>query len=97
MAEKIVWSARATDDLHHIFQSLSIYADTRAERLIEEIIDTVFLLEQFPKMGRIVPEVDLENIREILVKQYRVVYVLTQQDHVEILTVRHSSFPRPSL
>lgn len=79
-----MWSSRATDDLHHIFESLHSFSDSRAESLVGSIIDAVFLLEQFPKLGRIVPEVNLESIRELLVQQYRVVYMHSTEGHVEV-------------
>lgn len=93
MAKEVIWTGRATDDLYQIFESLSAYSNTRAESVIETIIDKVFLLEQFPKMGRVVPELNLESIREIVVQQYRIIYTLTANGSAEILAVRHSSRP----
>lgn len=77
MAQKVVWTSRATDDLYAIYESLSVFSDTRAETVTEEIINQVFLLEQFPRIGRVVPELNLETIRELIVHQYRVVYSIT--------------------
>ena len=75
------------------FESLHLFSDSRAESLVSSIIDAVFLLEQFPKLGRIVPDVNLESIRELLVQQYRVVYMHSTEGHVEVLAVRHSTRP----
>lgn len=93
MACKVVWTRRATDDLHAIFESLSEYSDTRAENVVEEIIRQVFTLEQFPRLGRVVPELNIEAIREIVVHQYRTVYCLNKHEEVEVLAIRHSSRP----
>lgn len=93
MANAVVWTARATDDLYHVFETLSAYSDSRAETFVETIIDRVFLLEQFPKMGRIVPELNIESIRELIVLQYRIIYNLTAHETVEVLAIRHSSRP----
>jgi toxin ParE1/3/4 len=93
MAQKVVWTRRATDDLYAIFENLSAFSDTRAETITEEIINRVFLLEQFPALGRVVPELNIATIRELVVRQYRVVYSLTGHGVVEILTVRHSARP----
>ncbi|MBP6826088.1 MAG: type II toxin-antitoxin system RelE/ParE family toxin [Saprospiraceae bacterium] len=93
MAQKVVWASRATDDLYAIYESLSVFSDTRAETATEEIINQFFLLEQFPRIGRVVPELNLETIRELIVHQYRVVYSITVQEQIEVLTVRHSSRP----
>ena len=39
-----------------------------------------------PEKGRIVPELSFENIRELLYKNYRIVY-LVKKNSVDILTV----------
>lgn len=91
MAQKVAWTSRATEDLYTIFESLGEFSEKRAEAVVEDIINRVFLLEQFPKMGRVVPELNVESIRELIVHQYRVVYVVFEQTNVEILAIRHSS------
>ena len=93
MAQKIAWTRRATDDLYAVYGSLSAFSDTRAEAITGEIINRVFLLENFPRLGRVVPELNIETIRELVVRQYRVVYTFTEQGVVEVLAVRHSSRP----
>lgn len=54
-----------------------------------ELFDTVERLSDFPESGRIVPEMGIRRIREIIYGSYRVIYSL--KDKVEILTVRHGS------
>ena len=48
----------------------------------QRVIDRAATLESFPHAGRIVPELQLENVREI----YR-----HTDDSVQILTVHHSA------
>ena len=96
MAPQVVWTKRASDDLYQVFDTLSSYSNIRAETVVEAIIDQAFHLEQFPRMGRVVPEVNIDSIREIIVHQYRVIYLVNAQG-VEILAVRHSSKPLSSL
>jgi plasmid stabilization system protein ParE len=97
MAQEVIWAERASDDLYHIFEHLSIFSDTRAEAVVGEIIEKAFLLEQFPRLGRVVPEINIPSIRELIIKQYRVVYALNTQGQVEILAIRHSARPLPEL
>jgi plasmid stabilization system protein ParE len=47
-------------------------------------------LESFPRSGRIVPELGIENIREILVGSYRIIYRI-RYDDVHLLTVHHGA------
>jgi toxin ParE1/3/4 len=46
----------------------------------------------FPRLGRIVPELEIENIREIIVGSYRVIYRI-REDDVQLLTVHHGARP----
>jgi len=45
-------------------------------------------LETFPKSGRIIPEFEIENLREIIYGKYRIVYEI-ERETVLILTVFH--------
>lgn len=47
----------------------------------------------FPKIGRIVPELNNENIREIIFKNYRIIYLLFEENNVNIIAVHNSSKP----
>ena len=55
-----------------------------------KIIEATAVLETFPTIGRIVPEYDNPNLREILYRNYRIVYEMSQ-DLVTIVTVFHGS------
>lgn len=55
-----------------------------------QIFDCVEPLSDFPLMGRAVPELNLEQIREIIHGNYRIIYRLLTNE-IEILTVHHSS------
>lgn len=56
---------------------------------VEDLFSTVERLADFPKSGRMLPEVGSPNIRELIFGTYRVIYSVKNQ--VEILTVRRSS------
>jgi len=63
-----------------------------AEVFEERIIEKIRPLEQFPQMGRIVPEIGDEAIREVLYRNYRIVYVVDRDDkEVDALTIFHPS------
>lgn len=49
-------------------------------------------LEAFPASGRIVPEIGDKSLREVILRNYRIVYFhLPDEGKVEVLTVFHSS------
>ena len=63
-----------------------------AEVFEENVIAKIRPLERFPRMGRVVPEIGDEAIREVIYRNYRIVYVVDRDDEeVEVLTIFHSS------
>ena len=56
---------------------------------MNKLFDSVERLVDFPESGRIVPEVGVRRIREVIFGAYRVIYSV--KDKVEILTVRRGS------
>jgi plasmid stabilization system protein ParE len=53
-------------------------------------------LARFPLSGRVVPELHLSDYREVIVREYRIIYRLTAED-VLIVTVVHGKRDLPSL
>jgi toxin ParE1/3/4 len=45
-------------------------------------------LKSSPKIGRIVPEIGLPDIRGLIFRNYRIIY-FTSKKQISILTVRH--------
>ena len=63
-----------------------------AEVFEENVIAKIRPLERFPRMGRIVPEIGDDAIREVIYRNYRIVYVVDRDDEeVEVLTIFHAS------
>lgn len=84
---------QAQDELEAIIEYYErVGAPDFAEVFEKQIFEKIRPLEQFPRMGRIVPEIDDEAIREIIYRDYRIVYVVGQDDDtVDVLTIFHSS------
>ena len=62
------------------------------------IFNRVDSLEKFPELGRVVPERNQLNIREIVVKNYRIVYRVHQKEKfLEILRVWHGARGEPEI
>lgn len=84
------WTERALKDLAAIKEYIAEDSPTNAYRFIESIFDTAAGLNQLPDRGRQVPEAKREDIRELIFKDYRIIY-LVKQNKIDILTVIHSS------
>ena len=92
---KLNWTFQALEDLDEIGEYIAAYSQQNANELIETIFLKSQLLENFPNIGRRVPEVNISHLRELIVKKYRIIYSTPDIDTVNILTVRHSSQPLP--
>lgn len=53
---------------------------------VDKLISLAETIVDNPKKGRVVPELSLENIRELLHKNYRIAYLI-KKNSIEILTV----------
>ena len=61
-----------------------------ANKVVNNIIDTSFELPAFPNKGRIIPELENENLREVFVYSYRLMYEIREND-IYVLAVIHGS------
>lgn len=83
---KISFARTALGDLDDI---LEYYKEQQVphdgERLVGSVIEDIELLGEQPDMGRIVPEFDLEFLRELIRPPFRIVY---RRDRNKVRIVR---------
>ena len=87
---KINWSEKARIDLINIYNY--IYYDSKyyASKTLIEIINSSDILKLFPNSGRKVPEFQSDNIRELIYKSYRIIYVFNS-NIIKIHRIWHSA------
>jgi plasmid stabilization system protein ParE len=61
MAYKLIWSPAARDDLHDIVVFIARDNPNRAMSFGYELVSETDRLQEFPKLGRIVPEYKMTN------------------------------------
>ena len=88
MAYRVVWSARALDDVESIASYISRDSTAHASAVVTKIIRATRTLRRFPFAGRIVPEFEDETLRERFVYLYRIIYRI-QGNAVTIAAVIH--------
>ena len=76
----VVWSSPAKNDLKRIHDYIYVDSHFYAKKVIQVIIEESNKLADFPKLGRVVPELMDENIRELLVYSYRLIYQIRQNN-----------------
>ncbi len=89
---KIIWSPTARFDLKDIVSFIAESDPVTAESFGLRIIDYAERASRFPKSGRIVPEFDIEILREFIFYSYRIIYRIKDESQVvEIARVWHSA------
>lgn len=83
---KVLWTENAVQDLQTIRDFISQDSPERAAEWVLKLFDAGESLTKLSHRGRIVPEFNQENIRELIVENYRLVYCV-QTATAEILTV----------
>ena len=85
---KIQWSPLAIGRVTEIAEYIALDSPIAANKWVNEIFDSAEKLLDFPEIGRVVPELQDQTIRELLKGNYRVVYKV-EKGTISILTVRH--------
>lgn len=83
---KVFWTKESIDRLNEIEFYIARDNPNAAIRLIDYLISLGESLSENPERGRIVPEFSIKAIRELLYKNYRIVYLI-KKNRIEVLTV----------
>ncbi|MFH7566085.1 type II toxin-antitoxin system RelE/ParE family toxin [Oceanimonas smirnovii] len=73
MAE-VIWTEPALSDLNDIAEYIALENAVAAKQLVQTVFDKVARLDAFPESGRIPPELEHLNYREVVVNPCRVFY-----------------------
>ena len=87
---KLIWTDPSIEDLRAVRDYIGRDSDYYAADLVEQLVLSVERLLRFPKLGRVVPEAQDENIRELVHQNYRIIYRIAGE-RIEILTIVHGS------
>ncbi|AHC15442.1 type II toxin-antitoxin system RelE/ParE family toxin [Salinispira pacifica] len=88
-SHKIFWTKTAVEDLEEIIEYISIESIDIAIKQYEKIKAAASKLDSFPDRGRIIPELQKQNIykyRELIIGPWRVMYKI-EDNKVYILAV----------
>jgi toxin ParE1/3/4 len=88
MARKIVWSYEAVADLEALAEYIARDSTFYAASFVQEIRDASRSLARFAERGRVVPELSNSKIRELFIKDYRLVYDI-EKGRIVILGLIH--------
>ena len=93
---ELIWSPQSLRDLEAIRAYIAVDSPRYADLMVRRVVAAVERLKAFPESGRMVPERNSPDIREVIVGRYRVVY-RRKVGTVEIATVFRGSRQFPDL
>ena len=94
MSPRLDWTRTAVSNLDQIHSYLSSAAGEEIARMVEgNIHDRVEELSEFPKQGRIVPELFRSDIREVFVRSFRIIYRIEPEDSPELISILGVAHP----
>ena len=82
------WSAPAKKDLKQIYDYIARDSKYYAKNVVRNIVARSESTKDFPEAGRIVPETDDSNVRELFIYSYRLIYEILP-DGITILAIIH--------
>jgi len=87
---QVNWTKRSIKDLKAINDYISLDSTFYATRFISKLIKRVDILIQFPECGRMVPEKNVPEIRELIEGNFRIFYRL-RNGNVTILRIHNAA------
>ena len=87
---KVVVAQEARQSLIAITRYVRQFSPVAAKRLRVQITNRIRDLQDQPRMGRKVPEYDVDSIRELLEGEYRIWYRIAD-DTVEVVAIFHGA------
>jgi len=87
---RLIWSPQSVDDLEAICEYIAKDSPEYARIVAGRIWDVVESIPLQPRAGRVVPEYGLDELRERIVGNYRLIYRLVGED-VQVVTIFHGA------
>lgn len=87
---RIIWSPTSQRKVDEIIDYISKDDADAALALVKDFEDHVQQLKEHPRSGQMVPALNDEMVRQLIVQaNYLIIYEI-KKDHINILTVRHA-------
>lgn len=88
----VILSPKAVEDLERIIRYIALSSPEAARKVGQNLLNKTKQLSQFPFKGQKVPEFNSPDIRQIILKPYRVVYrVEEDKKRISVARFWHSS------
>lgn len=87
---RVLWTEAALKQLEAIRDYHAQTSPEYARRLAERLVNRSEQIAAFPHAGHMVPEYEIDEVRQVIESSYRVIYLI-KEAQIEILAVIHTS------
>ena len=87
---KVFWTETAVNHLSAIYNYISQNSPQYAQRLVERLTRRSEQIANFPFSGRLVPEFETEQLREVIEGSYRIIYYI-KPEQIDVIAVLHAA------
>ncbi|HPL18770.1 MAG TPA: type II toxin-antitoxin system RelE/ParE family toxin [Spirochaetota bacterium] len=87
---KVYWTDTAEEHLDAIYRHIARNSEVYAKRVVDVITQRSIQIGTFPLSGRMVPEYEMDQIREVIEGPYRIIYYI-KPDQVDVIAVLHGA------
>ena len=91
---KVEWTDNALEQLWAIHEYIAQSSSEYAQRVIDRLTRRTLQIRRFPLSGRMVPEYNAPQIREVIEGSYRIIYYI-KPDQIDVLAVIHGAQQTP--
>ena len=85
---RVHWTDNAIEHLVDIYEYIAHDSSVYAKRMIDRLTKRSEQIADFPMSGRMVPEYEVDEIREMIEKSYRIIYRI-KLNQIDVLAVIH--------
>ncbi len=85
----VKWTTHAKAQLRHIHDYIAQDSPLYAKRVSEKLVQKTIGLDELPRKGFKVPELNEDTVRELGLYSYRILYEIKPDNLIEVLAVIH--------
>jgi|SRR6267142_112772 len=89
---RVLWTDAALAQLEGVYNYVAPTSPEYALRIVDNLTKRSIQIAVFPFSGRMVPEYELNVVREIIEGSYRIIYLVKEEkNEIEVLAVIHGA------
>jgi len=85
----VKWTDHTKSQVRHIHDHIAQDSPLYAKRVSEALVKKTIGLDELPRKGRKVPELNVDAVRELSLYSYRILYEIKSDVLIEVLAVIH--------